>query len=465
MDASQQTSVPSLQHDKVAWFRYFNTYGQGFSFDQLMHALTITPSIYSLVDVEAMRSSLRDLWNYFDRDRSGFIDMSEFVSVGGLADAIISQLPPANRYPMTTPSITSSYITSYLGAPPPDYQSMLQHIMATLPGTSRTTAEYALLGASYNPDLAVHNLIKQRDAAAIAQAASAPPLPPPTAPVAAQSCAHSTNAGYVKKYPVMQQLQVAQPAPEIFRCFNCHSDFSVDSTTVPVDVQLLNSTCPTCLTVNQVKLTRPYLHSLQLPSAPQPVNYGPSFPLPVPPQQPYKPTVVVMFPPNPIASHAMPIYQTASSTSVWRPIPGLLEQPAPPSSFIGSSRGSGRKKALLIGINYFGQRGELKGCLNDVDNVYRLLTEQYGWDRRDMTILVDGKCPNLPSDIEIRLPTRSNIISRMRWLVGDCIPGDSLFLLFSGHGGQKEDPHGVEEDGMNETILPGNITQYNGHSK
>jgi len=33
-------------------------------------------------------------------------------------------------------------------------------------------------------------------------------------------------------------------------------------------------------------------------------------------------------------------------------------------------------------------------------------------------------------------------------------PGDALFFHFSGHGAQQEDPHGYEEDGMNETILP-----------
>ena len=30
---------------------------------------------------------------------------------------------------------------------------------------------------------------------------------------------------------------------------------------------------------------------------------------------------------------------------------------------------TGRRKALLIGINYFGQRGQLRGCINDVKNM------------------------------------------------------------------------------------------------
>eukprot|EP00929_Paragymnodinium_shiwhaense_P081890 TRINITY_DN4295_c0_g1_i6.p1 TRINITY_DN4295_c0_g1~~TRINITY_DN4295_c0_g1_i6.p1 ORF type:complete len:274 (+),score=45.09 TRINITY_DN4295_c0_g1_i6:45-824(+) len=52
------------------------------------------------------------------------------------------------------------------------------------------------------------------------------------------------------------------------------------------------------------------------------------------------------------------------------------------------------------------------------------------------------------------MPTRANIEAGLRWLVQDVRPGDVLFLHFSGHGAQKEDPHGYEEDGMNETILP-----------
>ena len=37
------------------------------------------------------------------------------------------------------------------------------------------------------------------------------------------------------------------------------------------------------------------------------------------------------------------------------------------------SQCTGAKKALLIGINYFRQQGELKGCINDVQNVRKFL--------------------------------------------------------------------------------------------
>lgn len=51
-------------------------------------------------------------------------------------------------------------------------------------------------------------------------------------------------------------------------------------------------------------------------------------------------------------------------------------------------------------------------------------------------------------------PTKQNIINAMRWLVGGAQAGDSLFLHFSGHGGQIKDKDGDETDGMDDVIYP-----------
>ena len=56
-------------------------------------------------------------------------------------------------------------------------------------------------------------------------------------------------------------------------------------------------------------------------------------------------------------------------------------------------------------------------------------------------------------------PTRQNIIRAMHWLVQGARPNDSLFLHYSGHGGQTEDLDGDEEDGLDETILPVDFNQ------
>lgn len=110
-----------------------------------------------------------------------------------------------------------------------------------------------------------------------------------------------------------------------------------------------------------------------------------------------------------------------------------------------------RRRAVLVGINYFGTKAELRGCINDVWNMKRLLTDSFGWDGDCMRTLVD--------DNPGAMPTKANINSALRWLVQGAQPGDVLFFHFSGHGAQQEDPHGYEEDGMNETICPVDFQQ------
>jgi len=117
--------------------------------------------------------------------------------------------------------------------------------------------------------------------------------------------------------------------------------------------------------------------------------------------------------------------------------------PTSPTTPISSS---GRKRALLIGINYFGTSAELRGCINDVSNMKRLLTQTFWWRKGEIKTLTDND-PDL-------MPTRARILEGLHWLVEGAKRGDTLFLHFSGHGAQQEDPQGHEEDGMNETILP-----------
>ncbi|KZT25487.1 hypothetical protein NEOLEDRAFT_1092419 [Neolentinus lepideus HHB14362 ss-1] len=112
------------------------------------------------------------------------------------------------------------------------------------------------------------------------------------------------------------------------------------------------------------------------------------------------------------------------------------------------SRCTGRKKALCIGINYTGQQAELHGCVNDAENVHRFLQKHYGFRSQDMVLLRDDARD--PRDI----PTKKNMIAAMRWLVKDAQPHDSLFIHYSGHGGQTKDLDGDEPDGLDEDIYP-----------
>lgn len=103
---------------------------------------------------------------------------------------------------------------------------------------------------------------------------------------------------------------------------------------------------------------------------------------------------------------------------------------------------------MLIGINYFGQKGELKGCINDVHNVSTFLVQRYNYKREDMVVLTDD------ASNPAMQPTKANIQRAMEWLVKGAQPNDALFLHYSGHGGQTEDLDGDEEDGSDEVIYP-----------
>jgi hypothetical protein len=87
---------------------------------------------------------------------------------------------------------------------------------------------------------------------------------------------------------------------------------------------------------------------------------------------------------------------------------------------------TGRRKALLIGINYFGQRGQLRGCINDVRNMSAYLAEHFGYKREDMVILTDDQQNPMSQ------PTKQNILRAMHWLVKDARPNDALFFHYSG---------------------------------
>jgi len=166
-----------------------------------------------------------------------------------------------------------------------------------------------------------------------------------------------------------------------------------------------------------VRLTEPISSGGPSPMSPQEGYHNSPYPGPYqPPQQPYQ---------QPPVAGGRPSHG------------GLL------------SNCQGNKKALLIGINYFGQQGELRGCINDVKNIKNLIQSRgFFEDPSRMIILTDDQ-----RDPRYQ-PTRDNIIEAMHWLVSGAQPNDSLFFHYSGHGSQTMDDDGDEVDGSDETILP-----------
>ncbi|KAK9721647.1 Ca(2+)-dependent cysteine protease [Basidiobolus ranarum] len=213
--------------------------------------------------------------------------------------------------------------------------------------------------------------------------------------------------------------------------------------------------------------------SIQFSGYPPGPNGGPSYEEPPPPYSPVNggntrqhmnnPVNLPPPPPPPSNPYGAPLQPSSMNPYGQPPPTGQYSNSVPPSAAPGGyqngarppntfnpmvSQCSGRRKALLIGINYFGTSAELRGCINDVRNIQKFLSEQYGYRSEDTVVLTDDQ-----KDPKFQ-PTRANITNGMHWLVNGAQPNDSYFLHFSGHGGQTKDLDGDELDGTDETILP-----------
>jgi hypothetical protein len=116
----------------------------------------------------------------------------------------------------------------------------------------------------------------------------------------------------------------------------------------------------------------------------------------------------------------------------------------------------GRRRALLIGINYVGQGQsvELAGCLNDIIDA-RAMCAALRYD--EVCVLYDGDWAGVSvfNRADARLgdtePTRDNITAALRWLVAGAAAGDRLYLHYSGHGGRLRT---LNADAGNERLVP-----------
>ncbi len=93
---------------------------------------------------------------------------------------------------------------------------------------------------------------------------------------------------------------------------------------------------------------------------------------------------------------------------------------------------TGKRRALFIGINYYGQKGELRGCINDVNNIKKYLSTNYRLD--EVMVLTDDPKNKDPK----KIPTRANILAAFKWLRNGAKAGDSLIFHYSGHGGSQK---------------------------
>jgi len=107
---------------------------------------------------------------------------------------------------------------------------------------------------------------------------------------------------------------------------------------------------------------------------------------------------------------------------------------------------SGNRRAVIIGINYRGLRGELTGCHNDAKNIKEYIMNVHKFSDEEITMLLD--------DGYHKNPTKDNILNALNDLVSQSRSGDVCFVHYSGHGGKVKDKDGDEDDGYDETLIP-----------
>jgi hypothetical protein len=105
---------------------------------------------------------------------------------------------------------------------------------------------------------------------------------------------------------------------------------------------------------------------------------------------------------------------------------------------------SRNKWALLIGIDQYLRPyiSQLRGCVNDVELMARILQDIFGFPAEKMTVLRDGQA------------TREGILTALD-RIADCAGEEDIVIIhYSGHGSQMTDREGDEPDGLDETIVP-----------
>lgn len=97
-----------------------------------------------------------------------------------------------------------------------------------------------------------------------------------------------------------------------------------------------------------------------------------------------------------------------------------------------------KNKALLCGINNYQSQSDLRGCINDVANIRRLLIDNFDFTAANIHQLLDEEV------------IKTNIKQEWQWLIKDTEPGTHLVFHFSGHGSYVPDDRGDEDDGYDE---------------
>lgn len=118
-------------------------------------------------------------------------------------------------------------------------------------------------------------------------------------------------------------------------------------------------------------------------------------------------------------------------------------------AFFGAlgSTARGEKYALLIGINDYPHARQLKGAVNDVEDMRKVMISDLKIPEANIQMLVNGQA------------TKQAIIDALSILPKKTKPGDAVFIYYSGHGwlisaDQSEESVYEEDKGWNEALVP-----------
>lgn len=108
------------------------------------------------------------------------------------------------------------------------------------------------------------------------------------------------------------------------------------------------------------------------------------------------------------------------------------------------------KRALLIGINKYRIPGaDLRGCVNDVNNLQAALVKYFGFAAKEIKVVTDYKA------------TQAKMQADIDRLIRGAKDGDVLLLHYSGHGANVPDDNGDEADFRDEILCPTNLDWNN----
>ncbi len=104
-----------------------------------------------------------------------------------------------------------------------------------------------------------------------------------------------------------------------------------------------------------------------------------------------------------------------------------------------------KNKALLVGINqYPDPRNELRGCINDINDMFNFITQINPVYQKEQVRTLTN-----------RQATKKGIVENLNWLLSDLQAGDQILFHYSGHGAQMPTEHpALERDGHDEIICP-----------